>query len=54
MNGVTLNDPFKTDQTPKTEKNYDFDQSLNALLAKNYAPNDIVEIMGSAGCYKPK
>ena len=49
MNGVTLNDPFKTDQTPKTEKNYDFDQSLNALLAKNYAPNDIVEIMGSAG-----
>ena len=45
MNGVTLNDPFKTDQNPKTEKNYDFERSLNALLAKNYAPNQIVEII---------
>lgn len=49
MNGVTLKDPFDTAQEPQTEGKYDFEQSLNALLSQDYAPNKIVEIMGAAG-----
>ena len=49
MNGVTLQNPFQTSQDPQDKRQYDFDQSLEALLAQNHSPDKIVKIMSSAG-----
>ncbi|WP_293320454.1 hypothetical protein [Phenylobacterium sp.] len=47
MNGITLPDPFQAQDQNQPE--YDFNESLNALLAKKYDANKIVGIMTSVG-----
>ena len=47
MNGYTLPNPFQAQEQKQPE--YDFDKSLDALVAKRYDANKIVGIMTSAG-----